>query len=585
MRPVVPRYFALILAILAQAASAQQSPEDPGTSANPEALIARGNVFSAAADGELELVKYFLEHGASVNSTDTYSRATPLVSALSKDRADIASYLLDNDADVKLADRTLSTPLHWAAHWGRRDLAERILDLGADINAANSEGRRPLHLAIRRGHVDLVKLLIARGADVNAVSGFDNAPIDLALEQASPDAATLLIDAGARLVDTPARANARMSTAAKKNWTVVIQALLDQSKNKPNLLKRLSNTAFDAAIGSGADTPVALADISDRSVAGFTRLFQAAMAGNEPMAKRALDDGLDPDEPMKPSGWTSLHAAVLGRDADIVAMLVQHGADSDAVDGLGRTPLHLAAMGAMRPDIKLLLEHGADPNATDFLGRSPLHYAAFAGDLVPVRALVAAGASIEALDSEGLSPFVIAQRNGHVRLLDQLKLSEPEPEAPPMNLQELARDTASDQTGPAFDRQLAMLLPEAKRGVPLAHLAIALESETALRHVLESDPDALKHRDPGGYLPIHLAAESRIPTLLTLVLDRNPDVNDAQNPAGWTPLHFAAAAGNQSAASELRKRGADPSLPDASGRTPADIAALAGHDELGLLLN
>jgi ankyrin len=61
--------------------------------------------------------------------------------------------------------------------------------------------------------------------------------------------------------------------------------------------------------------------------------------------------------------------------ADIVMLLIDHGADVAAEDETHSTPLHLAALSGSADTVRLLIEHGADVTAQDRRYRTPLHLA------------------------------------------------------------------------------------------------------------------------------------------------------------------------------------------------------------------
>jgi ankyrin repeat protein len=61
---------------------------------------------------------------------------------------------------------------------------------------------------------------------------------------------------------------------------------------------------------------------------------------------------------------------------------------------------------------RLLLERGADPNAVDDRGNSVLKMAAMACDAEIVRLLVAAGADVNATDPSGMAPFELTLWSG-----------------------------------------------------------------------------------------------------------------------------------------------------------------------------
>ena len=77
---------------------------------------------------------------------------------------------------------------------------------------------------------------------------------------------------------------------------------------------------------------------------------------------------------------------------------------------LYRLVLTLSAASRALETARVLLDHGADVDALDGQGRTALHRAATAGELAMVRLLLAAGASV-APDAEGNSPLVAAHRH------------------------------------------------------------------------------------------------------------------------------------------------------------------------------
>jgi ankyrin repeat protein len=95
-----------------------------------------------------------------------------------------------------------------------------------------------------------------------------------------------------------------------------------------------------------------------------TWLHWAAQEGKLPIAKRLLNLGFRVDEPCE--------------------------------DGNPETPLHAAAMHGQSAVVRWLLDHGANVNARDKVGRTPLMFAVMEGDLDTVRTLVRRGADVGA---------------------------------------------------------------------------------------------------------------------------------------------------------------------------------------------
>jgi F-type H+-transporting ATPase subunit beta len=64
---------------------------------------------------------------------------------------------------------------------------------------------------------------------------------------------------------------------------------------------------------------------------------------------------------------------------DVVAYLLEHGANPNVQGALGHTPLHVAAMRGWPYLVKLLLAYGADPHSEDKAGRTALDWAELKG--------------------------------------------------------------------------------------------------------------------------------------------------------------------------------------------------------------
>ncbi|KAM7059103.1 NF-kappa-B inhibitor beta [Molossus nigricans] len=72
-------------------------------------------------------------------------------------------------------------------------------------------------------------------------------------------------------------------------------------------------------------------------------------------------------------GHTPLHVAVIHKDAEMVQLLREAGADLNKLEPTcGRSPLHLAVEAQAADVLELLLEAGADPAARMYGGRTPL---------------------------------------------------------------------------------------------------------------------------------------------------------------------------------------------------------------------
>ena len=98
---------------------------------------------------------------------------------------------------------------------------------------------------------------------------------------------------------------------------------------------------------------------------------------------------------------TPLIVATSNGHADVVAFLLQHGADKNAVNERDQTPLMLAAANGHVEIIDLLVAAGAKTEASDSVGTTALMYAATWGQREAVQRLLNLGADLYAETNDG----------------------------------------------------------------------------------------------------------------------------------------------------------------------------------------
>ena len=106
---------------------------------------------------------------------------------------EIAVLLLDNGADINLADEFGMSPLSRAcaqcATHINNDMVRLLIARGADIKSKDLAGMTALHFSSREGHELAVKALLEAGAKARHRSRFGNA-----LDQAEANRKTKILD-------------------------------------------------------------------------------------------------------------------------------------------------------------------------------------------------------------------------------------------------------------------------------------------------------------------------------------------------------------------------------------------------------
>lgn len=105
---------------------------------------------------------------------------------------------------------------------------------------------------------------------------------------------------------------------------------------------------------------------------GYTPLQLACFFGHEQVAAHLINAGANVNAASRNSMVIQpIHAATAGNHLSIVRLLLQSGADPNAVQQDSFRPLHSAAQNGNLAMARLLLEHGADPTLPDAKGQLP----------------------------------------------------------------------------------------------------------------------------------------------------------------------------------------------------------------------
>ena len=126
-----------------------------------DTVLSRSAIHFAAENGNLECIKYLTEKGADLQDKDSFG-ATALHYAAKSNHLDIVKYLVGKKMDYTAKDKRGWSAMHYAASGGSIDVVKYLLAKGLNINELNENGRTPLFFA--RQHRELRSFMISRGA-------------------------------------------------------------------------------------------------------------------------------------------------------------------------------------------------------------------------------------------------------------------------------------------------------------------------------------------------------------------------------------------------------------------------------------
>jgi ankyrin repeat protein len=236
------------------------------------------------------------------------------------------------------------------------------------------------------------------------------------------------------------------------------------------------------------------------------------------------------------------------------------GTDVNAAQGDGTTPLHWAVYKVDRELVAELLDRGANADVTNRYGSSPLAEAVKIGDLQLVTQLLDAGADVDSPNGDGQTALMLAARIGS---LDIAKLLVER--GADVNAKEAWRDqTALMWAVDGNYPELTQLLIDSGADVDARASANEWDSQ------ITSEPRA-QYRPVGGLTTLVYAARSGCTRCVRSLVAAGADI-DKPTPEGMTPLMIAIDNQRYDTARLLLDEGANPHIWDWYGRTALYVA-------------
>ncbi|MDP8225198.1 MAG: ankyrin repeat domain-containing protein [Candidatus Lernaella stagnicola] len=246
-----------------------------------------------------------------------------------------------------------------------------------------------LHRAVRAGDLAEVKRLLAAGSDPDVVAELNETPLIYAIKGRHAEIARALVAGGADVNHA--------STFGRTPLFYV-----------PHFQKEMAVWLLEAG-----------AKVDVRTSNGSGILHELAReTGDADLMRLMIRHGADPNL-TTPNGWTPLHTAVNHAVSRVPTAIFTNegmriGSVPDDAVGLNLTRI-------TDEKVRVLLEAGARVNAANDAGDTPLHLAAKKDLANTARILIEAGADKNAKNKKGLTPADVAAKFDHRDTLNVLR--------------------------------------------------------------------------------------------------------------------------------------------------------------------
>ncbi len=352
-------------------------------------------LFKASSKGMSGIVSKLCSFCAKVNEPDE-SGVTPLMAASGSGNVQSVKILLDNNADPAAKDKQGASPLFYAIKTPNSEVIGLLLDKGSHINTKNDEGLTPLMVAADSGSTEAVKILLENGADPGIMKeGSDLTALNLAMDKGRAEVINLLLAAGSGDGAQQAGLNAYLISALVSGENEVVKTLLQKGVDV--------NKAPESGEFKGKPPILISAELNKPDILAML-----------------IEQGANVEQ-KGPDGKTPFITAFEKGNRAAMEVLAAKGANVNAKGQFENTPLIIATQKKDLEMVEFLLENRADPNAEGAFFKTALDFAVKNGDLKTTEALLNKGADINRrARSDGKTPLMTAAELGNKEMVELL---------------------------------------------------------------------------------------------------------------------------------------------------------------------
>lgn len=488
-----------------------------------------GGLYQAIKHNNIKAVKFFIENNAHVEIA-TFDGTTPLVLAIEENKPKIVELLIkEGKANIYgyyYGEDFEKYPIYCAVKNKNLNMIKILLNNNFNLKEENYI----LSYAMENSDENIVKYLVENGADMYS---YEITALYQAVLNLNPKLVEYFLDKGASIEKaggTDVYGNIMMAAAGSK---------FNNSNDKsPVDLTLLEKSAENSAKITEMLIGKADKNIINDSLEGKTPLIIAVGNSYIDTAKILIENGANINA-VDIEGWSALSYAVNNGDIEIAKLLLENKAKiKDELLIAIKSPIVESSINIM----KLLIDNKANINYTDENGFNPLNIAIKSGDMELTKFLITNGANVNSLMQDGVSliGYAIAQNN--------------------MDLLQMLIENGANVNYTNGDSWANTPLQTASR--------LGLDNVVRILLTRNADINAV---DMNGNTALHTAALNSQLSIVKLLLEKNTNL-DIQNKVGNTALHLAVISGNIDIVGELILKGANTRIRNNDGKYPRDIA-------------
>jgi ankyrin repeat protein len=318
-----------------------------------------------------------------------------------------------------------------AAALGNIQMLELLLEHGADPNKRGEGYKHAVFAAVDKSNAPALEVLIRHDAvsPISSTRDFFSALLSLAVKRKNVLITKLLLQyregSAAEGVCAPQHFRSLIEDAIDNESDEILQILIKSGVIGPALPDDCCFALVKASTNGKEALVRRFLDKSGPCYAGDDAIFSgqpllaAAKHNHEAIVRILIDNGADINA-LDRDGSAPLHVACIDGDKATVRIMLNNGAEVNMLDSYERTGLHWACDKKHEAIVRILLDNGVDINTRDRDGRTGFHWACYRRSEAIVRILLDDGADINAMDQTGRTGLYWACHWGHeaiVRIL------------------------------------------------------------------------------------------------------------------------------------------------------------------------